>query len=251
MPQITDDTLSAFAAAHDVELFVWKIEEAEEDLQRMLPENLGYRDESTRFRSEKRRLEWLAARVLLHIVAGRSCRISYTTSGCPLLEGRDQPHISSTHRHGYVAVAVSQQAVGLDLEIFSERARLLADKFLDGDEMALVNRLGLSPEKSATILWSAKEAFFKYSSEPQVATLGDIRLCLSETKGTALEAAARVQTTVSHPQRVYFMVFGNFALTLCTEVSHLAKALSDGPDTGICSIWKFRKCQDHSHERQT
>ena len=54
-------------------LGVWKIEESSEELLSMLEQTSEYLPFLQQIKTEKRRQEWLASRVLLKELAGESC----------------------------------------------------------------------------------------------------------------------------------------------------------------------------------
>lgn len=108
------------------------------------------------FKSEKRKLEFLAVRYLLQDMCKSCGSIIYTGTGKPLL--RSKYGISISHCNGYVAVMLSGTGVpGLDIEVISPRAGKLKQRFLNEQELAFA---GDNPLQT-TLFWSAKEALFK------------------------------------------------------------------------------------------
>ncbi len=70
-------------------------------------------------------------------------------------------HFSISHCGDYAAVIVSkEQRVGVDIEQVSEKIGRIIPKFLSVEEGFLLSRGSIN--KSATLLWSAKESVFKW-----------------------------------------------------------------------------------------
>lgn len=153
---------------------VWKVEESLEQLQAMLPHFSMYASDVQRFKSDKRKLEWLAVRVLLKELVGEDKRIAYLPSGKPyLVDGSSC--VSFSHTHGYVAVALHPtKEVGVDIEQYGTRVQRLASRFVREDEMPSVKS---GDEIYALLLhWSAKETMFKMMSQADVDFLDHLQI---------------------------------------------------------------------------
>lgn len=118
-----------------------------------------------KFNYEKRKTEWLAARVLLKQMIGSSFHISYSESGKPLLDHPEYPHISISHSRHFVAVLIHQhQAVGVDIESMNRNYAPIKKRYLSEIELQQVNE---NPYLQC-IYWCAKEAVFKLVEEEGV-----------------------------------------------------------------------------------
>lgn len=150
-------------------LGVWKITEPWQMLLATLQHPERYASEVNAIKSDKRKQEWLAVRLLLKELTASSSRqtaatgqvaatgqaietglnikaavgptIDYYENGAPYL--RDLPlHISISHTTGYAAVIVSPEtSPGIDIEYRSNRAWRLRDKFMSPQEQALLTSL--------------------------------------------------------------------------------------------------------------
>lgn len=139
-----------------------------------------------RFKSEHRRYEFAAARVLLHKMLTeeadntylspdalssvrkdqKQCeeKIAYLPSGRPYLVS-GKYHISISHTHGYVAVILSRNnQVGIDVEQIRTKAFALRSKFIRIDEVA-------DTLTKILLHWSAKETAFKIIDQPDTSYL--------------------------------------------------------------------------------
>ena len=119
----------------------------------------------TNRKTEKRKKEFLSSRLLLEQLNPNAI-ITYNDFGAPELD--NGKYISISHSKEMVAIIISEQQVGLDIEQISEKALRLAAKFVS--EKNLKN---LSKEK-ATLIWCCKEAVFKWHQKGGVDFIKDI-----------------------------------------------------------------------------
>ena len=153
---------------------VWKVDETVEQLRSMFHQFSIYEEGFTRFTSEKRQQEWLAVRVLLKELCGEEKKIAYMPSGKPYLEDGSM-HVSFSHTHGYVAVALHPFAeVGIDIEQYGTRVRRVASRFVREDERVSIEA---GDEVYALLLhWSAKETMFKLMEDEAVDFIKHLRI---------------------------------------------------------------------------
>jgi 4'-phosphopantetheinyl transferase len=141
---------------------IWEITETLEELLQ-LSNTISTAD----FNTKKRKKEWIASRLLLNEINPKYS-ISYNKFGAPeLSNGR---FISISHSKGLVAIIISQQKVGLDIEEISEKALRISSKFVSKN-----NLKALTAEK-ATLIWCCKEAVFKWYQKGEVDFIADIKL---------------------------------------------------------------------------
>lgn len=119
----------------------------------------------TKFKTEKRKKEFLASRLLVQEISQNTI-ITYNEFGAPELD--NGKYISISHSKEMVAIIISEQQVGMDVEQISEKVLHLSSKFVS--EKNLKN---LSKEK-ATLIWCCKEAVFKWHQKGGVDFIKDI-----------------------------------------------------------------------------
>jgi phosphopantetheinyl transferase len=141
-------------------LGVWKIEETEEFFKANVPQHRGVTH-------PHKRLQHLAGRFLLQYLYPdfpyELIRIADTRK--PYLP-EEQYHFSISHCGDYAAAIVSRnKRVGVDIEIPLEKIRRIVGKFLSEEEMA---SFGDGDIDQLTLLWSAKEAVFKWYGEGMI-----------------------------------------------------------------------------------
>jgi phosphopantetheinyl transferase len=139
-------------------LGVWKIEEEEDFFLRSVPLK---RD----ITHPHKRLQHLAGRYLLRFLfpGFPSEEIEIADTRKPFLPD-EQYHFSISHCGDYAAALVSSSGrVGIDIENITPRVERIKHKFLHPDELAFVQTH--NPEQYIpllTLLWSTKEAMFKW-----------------------------------------------------------------------------------------
>lgn len=145
---------------------IWKVTESPDELLALLPDGgLIYKDQSEHFKSNSRKIEWLAVRVLLYTLTGVQPAILYHSNRKPYIA--DGPNLSISHTKGYVAVIISRNhEVGIDIEQVSDRVHRIAHKFRSDDEYLPDNPL--QQTNALLLIWSAKEVMFKCMNEQAV-----------------------------------------------------------------------------------
>ena len=149
-----------------VSLGLWQIDESVERFYNDYPFLQSYRLLVDKYKSDGRKLEFLANRALLHEMfksrgmsdaqISKVGDITHNAAGKPLLDGY---HISITHTKGYAALILSpKQNVAVDIEYFDDRVERIAHKFLRKDEKA-------SAIDDLLVHWCAKETVYKLFSE--------------------------------------------------------------------------------------
>ncbi|HEX6846179.1 MAG TPA: 4'-phosphopantetheinyl transferase superfamily protein [Chitinophagaceae bacterium] len=163
-------------------LGIWKIEETEDFFRSNVPQ---HRDVT----HPHKRLQHLAGRFLLQYLFPafpyELVRIADTRK--PFLKD-EQYHFSISHCGDYAAAIVSKTSrVGIDIEIPVERIIKIQDKFLSEEEKqifnvqySMFNVQGSAPtthdSRLTTLLWSSKEAVFKWYGDGGVDFRRDIQL---------------------------------------------------------------------------
>ena len=112
--------------------------------------------------SERKRLEWLSSRHLLHIMTGAKSRTLSTKDehGKPLLIDSDY-HISLSHSGDRTAVIASKRSVGIDIQKVVSKIGRIAKKFCNEYEMQYVPTDTTAELLYYHIIWGAKECIYK------------------------------------------------------------------------------------------
>ena len=153
---------------NNCQISIWDVTESLAELL-----TLGTNFDISKFKTEKRKKEILASRLLLNEIQPNQ-QITYNKYGAP--EIKNGKHISISHSKNLVAIVASEKKVGLDIEQISEKPLRLSSKFISKDSC-----INLSEEK-ATLIWCCKEAIFKWHQKGSVDLINDIRLNQFELK---------------------------------------------------------------------
>ncbi len=157
MPIIEDLTLSA-----DNRLIIWEISETINDLKTELllsEDSLKLLDQR---KSEIHKKQFLAIRNILKELSIDDQDLVYEESGKPFI--RDGQNISFSHSNIYVAVIISKQIVGIDIETVSDRIFKIKNKFL---ETELKYPIEFNQE-TLLVYWNIKESIFKSLRNSQI-----------------------------------------------------------------------------------
>ncbi|MET0394322.1 MAG: 4'-phosphopantetheinyl transferase superfamily protein [Chitinophagaceae bacterium] len=160
-------------------LGIWKIEETEEFFRANVP---LHRDVT----HPHKRLQHLAGRFLLQYLfpAFPYELVQIADTRKPFLPG-EQYHFSISHCGDYAAAIVSRTSrAGIDIEIPVQKIMRIRDKFLSEEEKKWEGehrewpavKGELYPSQFTTLLWSAKEAVFKWYGDGGVDFSEHIRL---------------------------------------------------------------------------
>ena len=110
---------------------------------------------ASRFQNERRRSEHLAWRRVVRRELGRGISISYNEVGAPEVDAPNT-HISVAHGAGCVAVAISDQRVGIDIESRERDFARASSRYMSEHEAQLSTK-----EWWPAAVWTAKEALYK------------------------------------------------------------------------------------------
>ncbi|MDR3326692.1 MAG: 4'-phosphopantetheinyl transferase superfamily protein [Prevotellaceae bacterium] len=137
----------------------WKIEETLDELLDKLCRKDNLLVQISQFGSEKRRLEYVATRVLLKETLGEEKLIEHYPSGAPYITDNSF-NISIAHTGEYVAIILNPtKKVGIDIEKIGDRAVRVKNRFLSQNELDFIVN---STEKThLTLMWCAKETLYK------------------------------------------------------------------------------------------
>ena len=194
----------------DVEIAIWEITESEEQLMQLCNHNLIANADALNIKLEKRRKEILVEHLLLHSLFGNSYQLTHQENGAPKLN--KNINLSITHSMNYVAIAVSKQNIGIDIEQLSNKVIRVRNKFLSELEQ---QALPLTDLTANTVAWTAKEALYK------AAHIDGIALA----NGLCIDAMAIAKSTECYKCHIghnrwfstYSTVFNNHAMSLTIE----------------------------------
>lgn len=144
-------------------VLVWHITETFEDLfdEVVLKDTSLIRLNTMKSLTHQR--GFLSIRKLLQEIGYNDNHLIYDETGKPnLLDGK---FISVTHSFEYSAIIVSENSVGIDLEMQREKIITIAEKFMDTEFDFLPKEKGEDFIQKSTVIWGVKEAVFKIENK--------------------------------------------------------------------------------------
>ena len=147
---------------NDCQIAIWQMNKSLDELIK-----LANKLDASKFKTEKRKNEFLSSRLLLNKLLPNTI-VSYNTYGAPEID--DDNFISISHSKNLTAIIISKNKVGLDIEKISEKALKLSSKFIAKDQ-----HKPLSKEK-ATLIWCCKEAVYKWFQKGKINFVADIKI---------------------------------------------------------------------------
>lgn len=146
----------------DSSLGLWRMSESWQELKAMLdlPESemLTLEDKKT----DRRKQEWLACRILLQEMIYSEPLISYDKNRKPHIKDSNK-QLSMTHSGDYACVYVGDdKPVGVDLQQMKPSISKGSDYFLNDAEQLWAD---LDDNVHLHLIWCAKEAAFKYAGD--------------------------------------------------------------------------------------
>jgi len=188
---------------------LWRITESVEDLLGLIRALERTEKEIENFKSEKRKKEWIAVRLLHeHLLPDSQAAIEYTEHRKPILSDDHPSHISISHSGDLAALMMHDtNEVGMDLEEIRVNIRNVRKKFLSADEKAFCS---IDEIEKLIVMWSAKESIYKLYGKKELSFSRNILLRDFELgqRGTIpatlrLEADQAIEVGFALQDRVY------------------------------------------------
>lgn len=172
-----------------------------------------YADEYSKIKTEKRKLEFLNARLTLNNLCKKAIYVHYDENGKPFCIDNNA-HISISHSKNYIAVAIHpEKATGVDIETISERALRVCNKFLSDDEQKEIG--GENPKLNFLLAWSAKEALYKIIGKQAVDFRSQLRVFPFEPHTEGIMKVLHIPADKFY--YAGFKIFTDFVVVYCNE----------------------------------
>lgn len=188
-------------------LAVWQIEEPEEFFWAKVP----LQREITH---PHKRLQHLAGRYLLPCLFPDFPheQIEIADTRKPFLPD-EQYHFSVSHCGDYAAAIASSDArVGIDVELFTPKVEKIKRKFLHEEEIGFINAQQENLQiKCLTLLWSAKEAMYKWYGLGEVDFSSMMRTEPFEMNSEVIKAAF-IKDDFERSLTLHYKLFENICL---------------------------------------
>jgi len=142
---------------------IWKIEESYDDLMQPLDLKPESFERVSNMKSELHQRGFLSVRHLLRAFGYSDQDLFYDGNGKPHL--KDGKYISITHSFTFSGVIVSDNSVGIDIEMQRAKIAKIAKKFVDY-EFDYLETGNEDYVRKLTIIWGIKESLYKLFATP-------------------------------------------------------------------------------------
>ena len=165
-------------------ILVWEITESYEQLRNEVELNEKHAIRLNGMKSELHQRGFLSVRKLLQEVGYTDFDLFYDEFGKPHLNPNNRHtepvEVSITHSYTFSAIILSDQNIGIDMEMQREKIIRIADKFVDCEFEFLSRSLGKENKEDyiqrLTVIWGVKEAIFKIRNEQGISFKDHIKV---------------------------------------------------------------------------
>ena len=196
------------------QILVWKITETFSELFDEVQLNDKSKLRLNGMKSVLHQCAFLSVRKLLQEVGYSDFDLFYDEFGKPYL--KDGNHISISHSHHFSTIIISNQIVGIDMELRREKIKIIADKFIDYEFQFLNKEDEQDYIGKLTVIWGVKEAIFKIRNEPGISFKNNIKVNSFQMQGKEALAWLEMEN-LKIPFSIYFEEIENFTLVYAFE----------------------------------
>ncbi len=199
----------SFKLEKNKSLYIWEIKESLKDLEKEVTLSLNNEEKLLSIKSAQRKKEFLASRALLKFTKLQNTEIKYNIDGAPQLDSGKC--ISITHCKNFAGIAIGNNKLGFDLEIYREKIFTIVPKFLNKNEEFIYEFDSII--KGLTLIWTAKEAIYKAISAKGISFKNNI--IISPFKSEQKKGFAKVYLNQKEMQfSLNFMIEKKFCGTI-------------------------------------
>ena len=197
------------------QILVWEITETFEDMFNQVVLNDSNRNRLNAMKSKLHQRGFLSIRKLLKEAVYSDFDLYYDETGKPYL--KNEKFISITHSFHFSAIIISDQKVGIDIEMQREKIIRIADKFVNEKELNRLQRYdNLDYIKKLTVKWGAKESIFKIRNEKGISFKDHIKVNTFEIEDKKTTATLEIEN-INQQFYIYFDEIENFTLVYAFE----------------------------------
>jgi 4'-phosphopantetheinyl transferase len=155
-------------------ILIWHITESFEELLSKVVLKEKTQQRLNGMKSQMHQRAFLSVRMLIQEMGFTDHEMHYDEFGKPYFNCHN--HISITHSQDFAAIIISDETVGIDMELQREKILRIADKFVDTETSYLNTQNKEDYIKELTVIWGAKEAIFKIRNEKGISFKDHIRV---------------------------------------------------------------------------
>ncbi len=194
---------------------IWEISETAESIQKdynfLLSEKFVYE----KINAEKRKIEFLATRLMLKKIVGEKTEIIYHDTGKPTIKD-SHLHVSISHSASVVVVIVSNDKSGIDVEQTNRKIDMVAKRFLSREEYFHIQNLQQS-QMAKIIYWGAKESIFKCSDYQGVHFYKQIHIHPFPIRKEGTFSGKLIAENTTEKFKLWYFTYQNNMVVFCVE----------------------------------
>ena len=188
---------------------IWQFSENSEELLKQIQLTDSEKEELSKYSFYKRKVEWLAIRILIGQLIGSDYSLTYAETGKPILTDPKYHFLSISHARDFAAVLVHESCeVGIDLENIDRNYKSIEKRYLSVEELACVQGKPLLQ----CLYWCAKEAIFKVVPHDGVEFKEEIRIHPFKVESNGQFAASYLHLDDQHDFQLNYEVFDHYGL---------------------------------------
>lgn len=153
---------------------IWHTTESIEELKAILSTPTTLQHINADSLSPKQQVERVTSHILIKHLLNAPYKVEKHPNGAPYIAAPNT-HISISHTQHYVAVAISTQPIGVDIEMRGAKQHNVIARILNSNEQYFHN-ITTNSNNYAQFLWSAKEAIYKLIPEERPSIIEDITI---------------------------------------------------------------------------
>ena len=199
---------------NNTSVYLWKINEEISDLKQHLLLTEISTNRLAKMKSESHIKGFLAVRKLLNKINYTDSDLYYDSFGKPLLKNRK--NISISHSHGFACIIISDNNVGIDIELKSKKILKNISLLFNEDFILNTNENRENEITLTTFGWAIKEALFKLIPENDISFKDNILIQpfqLNENSCIANVEINNKETTYT----IYLETIENYVLAYVIE----------------------------------
>lgn len=195
---------------------IWELTEKADELLKVCKLSTADQKRLQELKVEKRKKEFLAARILLQSILPECPEIVYhNESGKPSLPNTNL-NISITHSAELAAVFLSNNKVGIDIEQLNRNIDKVVNRFANPSEKKFIEE-SRDPQLLKILLWSAKESIFKCCGNQGIQFNTQINIRPFDFASHSAFSGSLTDSSNTYNYNLFFRIIKNNMLVYCVQ----------------------------------
>ncbi|MDD2488238.1 MAG: 4'-phosphopantetheinyl transferase superfamily protein [Bacteroidales bacterium] len=173
--------------------------------------------------STPKQISLWSKQILLEIIKKKGLKFNFTiectVEGKPFFKFNKELHFSISHTNQYIAIALSNKQIGIDIEQERKYKKNLVERFLHPKEALILSNLSTLKEKDQafTKIWTIKESYVKCTG---TGIANNFKVFYINPFTTPIQIKDNKIPVTIH---TYFLKEENLFLSLCQEKEEISQ----------------------------